>query len=372
LDFGEVWNGQSSNRIFHLTANASGYVRVEIQPDKFSKETFRVAEIRELGPERMVGGKGTGPLPKGPNGPVRDLKGRVKFQAGVPGPYTASADVGNELQVYLVFEPKFDLFQMTAGEKSATMKVSGPGPKGDWALTVPLRGMFNGLIVGAAFTVDDKEVLAVQGTQRVDVAVRLTGTDSVLQGNIHGKNLPPGIQINPVPVTVNPAQTTSLKVPVFLNWGALKADAQELNVGLVFDAGQKSSSAAFSLTPLPASVSASDPKERTDCGIQWLSWVAIFYPAGRLVLNMSGQNIDLANNRNVVGFVNVAGKPVAWGILHLHLGAVASTDAQQWDSSKVNVDFSSRFRADDYLLAVRGPVTLSCQLIDISKFEPPF
>jgi hypothetical protein len=133
LDFGEVWEGQSNTRSFRLTANGSGNVVVSIPPGP-----FRVAEIRALGPEHLAGGKGTGPMPKGPIGPVRDLKHKVSFEPDNNGPWTASADAGDQLQIYVVFAPKV-LFD--PGEKTATMKVAGPGPMGNWVLTVPLRGV---------------------------------------------------------------------------------------------------------------------------------------------------------------------------------------------------------------------------------------
>jgi hypothetical protein len=374
LDFGEVWNGQSTTRTLQLTAIADGYVRVDIPSGP-----FRVAAIREYG--APGGGRADVALSQAntPNSSVqastaptanRVQKGNVTFAPG-PGPWTASATSGDEVDVDLVFEPKFDLAKMTAGPKTAAMSVQGPGPKANWTLSVPMRGTFDGLVVSAAMVVDNPQIVAVQGTAQVDVNVRVTGTDSVLKGTVQGANLPAGVQIKPVPVTVNPAQTTSAKIPVSLNWGPLAPDAKDRIVNLTFEANGKTSSAMFTLVPVPTSVSAGEAK-RTNCGVQQIGWLAQLYPTGRVLFTLRGDNLDLVNNRNVIGIVNIANQSVAWGVVHFKLGSDAHPDTQ-WDSVNIvtNVDFASRFRAEDYVAAARGPISLTCQLID-SNYKFPF
>src|SRR5262249_46881948 len=155
------------------------------------------------------------------------------------------------------------------------------------------------------------------------------------------------------------------------SWGALAADAKDHSVNLSFEANGKTSNAAFTLVPVPSSVSAGEVK-RKDCGVQDVGWLVPLYPTGRVLFTVAGANFDLVNNRNVIGIVNIANQQVAWGIVHFKLGS-NSQPYTQWDSQKVltNVDFSSRFRAQDYVAAARGPITMTCQSID-SNYKIPF
>jgi hypothetical protein len=359
FDFGTVWNGQLSKRTLVLTTNAAGYVAVAIPPGP-----FRIAEFREMGAGGTSAGGGAAARFL-----VRNVKTRVTYRSGQSGPFQWSLPSGAEVQVDIVFQPKFDLFTMTAGPKSATMKVTGPGPQGGWALSIPMHGTFNGLRIGAVFSVDDKEVMAVQGTTSVNVAGRLTGTDTALRGTVHGSNPPPGIQVGQVPVTVNPGQTTGFGVPLTLSWGALKPDGMARNIGLVFQAGAQSSSAAFSLIPVPVSVTAGE-NHRTDCGIGWLDW-GVILSSSKLILNLSGWNRDLISDRDVMAVVNIGSKPVAWGVLHLPPDLNGKNASHQWDSSRINADFAARYGSADYLQAVRHGATLTCRLVG-TIFKPPF
>jgi hypothetical protein len=51
-----------------------------------------------------------------------------------------------EMQIDIVFTPKIQ--RGTTGLKIATMSVTGPGPRGAWALSVPLHGVLNELKLG--------------------------------------------------------------------------------------------------------------------------------------------------------------------------------------------------------------------------------
>ena len=353
LDFGAVWNGQSSKRTFALTTNGNGNVAVEIPTGP-----YRVAEFREMGAGAFGGG---GPLM------ARNVKSHITNPSK---PWRWSLAPGAEIQIDLVFEPKFDLFSMTAGPKPATMKVTGPGPQGNWTLSVPLAGMFNGLKIAATFVVADKEPVVVSPAPGLDLAVSIAATSSELKGTIRGGSLPAGVSVTPVAVTVPPGSEKKVTVPLKLNWnGGFPADGVAKAGELVLEYGGGSQKASFSISGVPATTSTGGMPG--NCGIDFLGWAAILYPDGRLLFSLSGNNFDLINNRNVLGTFFIGGRPVAWGVLHFQFGAEHRKDYKQWDNRKVNVDFDSRVKPSDYLPAVRGQVGFTCGLVG-SSFNPPF
>ena len=122
LDFGNAAEGETALRTFSLTTNSSGSVRVTITPGP-----FRLVEFREIAPAR---GKGHGQ-------PGSDLRSRIKYKKDEAGPFEWSMDASVQIQLDIVFSPRLPA---TPGEQSAFMKVSGPGPHGNWVFTVPLRG----------------------------------------------------------------------------------------------------------------------------------------------------------------------------------------------------------------------------------------
>jgi hypothetical protein len=126
LDFGTVAEGSSAKRTFSLITNAPGYVTVNIPPGP-----FHVAEFREMGPAPV--NKGLGALPPMPA--VGGARSRIKYQESQNGPYQWSMAPNTEMQIDIVFAPK-----AANGPQSATLNATGPGPHGNWALVIPLRG----------------------------------------------------------------------------------------------------------------------------------------------------------------------------------------------------------------------------------------
>jgi hypothetical protein len=358
LDFPAVWNGQSSRRTFGLSTTGAGAVSAQIPAGP-----FRIVEFRLMSGPPAPAGSAVVRMA----GAARQVEFRQTYAAGQPAPAQWNVGANQDVEIDVVFEPKFDLFSMTAGPKTAAMKVAGPGPKQAWSLSVPMQGMFNGIHIGAIFTVDDKEVQAVSGTARVDVQVRLIGVDTPLKGTVHGQNVPAGVTVGSVPVSVNAAQTVTAKVPVSFAWNALPPDGKNRDVQLVFDVPGHASTASFSVVPVPGTVDAGG--QRSDCGIGWLGWSAIIFADGHLLFSLSGNNQDFVNNRDVMGILSVAGAPKAWGIIHLPFdpGGKTTKAYHQWNSANLNSDFDARFNAGDYLAAVRGPVTFSCKLVDAAS-----
>ncbi len=362
LEFGAVWNGQSSRRTFALTTTAAGNVAVQVPPGP-----FRIVEFRLMsGPPAPINGAAARIV-----GSSRQVELRLTYSAAQPAPPLWNVGAGKDIELDAVFEPKFDLFSMTAGPKSEHMKVAGLGPTHPWSLSIPLQGTFNGLHVETIFTVDDKEVQVVSPAKHLDVQVRVVGVDTAVSGMVRGGTVPAGVTVGSVPLSVKGAQTVTAKLPVSLSWGALKPDGVNRDVELVFDAGGHSSKARFSVVPVPGSVDAGG--QRADCGIGWLGWNVVLSPDGRLNYSLSGNNQDLVNVRDILTTLSVAGRVVAWGYMHLDFdpGGKTTTSSNHWNSANLPVNFNSRFGPADYVPAVRGGVAFSCKLVNFD-FKPPF
>jgi hypothetical protein len=264
FDFGEVWDGDMTRKTFHLTTTAAGYVTVQIP-----NGPFRVAEFREMGavqaPSKNPGSKSPVNL-----GPIQPVKSRITYQDGQSGPFQWSLAPGTDIQIDVAFQPHFNLFTEAAGQKSASMKVTGPGMHGNWTLSVPLLGMFDGLKLSATMAPETKEILAITGEKYVPLNVTLYGLDTPVTGTIRaGSQVPPGVSV--MPKSVNVGAKAKLAVTVWLSLGTINApkDRSPQPLELVFDDGKKTSKAMFQFIGLPGSRTFSSG-ERNDCVVSHL------------------------------------------------------------------------------------------------------
>src|SRR5262249_4468126 len=221
---------------------------------------FRVAEIREMGP---TGGS------KNPGGQSAMLgqatKNRIKFSENQLSPYTYHLEPGGEIQVDVYFQPHFKFGSEMAGQKNATLKVTGPGPKFGWTLSVPLRGMFDGLKLSATIVPQVKDLYALAGDKVLPVNVTLYGLDTPVSGNIKlGANPPAGVSI--MPATVKVAAKEKITTTVWLSLGNFTLDETPRPLELIFDDGTKTSKTVLQFTGL-ASARSFSSAERGDCGI---------------------------------------------------------------------------------------------------------
>src|SRR5215831_16281508 len=136
LDFGSVADGAPVTRTFTLLTNAAGYVSVTIPPGP-----FRVSEFREMGP--LPAGSKNLPLQSQPAA-VSGVRSRIRYQEGQNGPYQWNMAPNTQMQVDIVCAVKSQATQV-AGQRLETMNVTGPGPHGNWVITVPLRATVVGL-----------------------------------------------------------------------------------------------------------------------------------------------------------------------------------------------------------------------------------
>jgi hypothetical protein len=138
LDFGTVQDGLSSEQTFSLTTNASGYVTVSIPTGP-----FRIAEFREMVP-LQGGSKNVGGQPA--VAAIGGVKSRIKYQEGQKGPYQWSMAPNSVIQLALIFAPTIKGGNKV-GPVLGNMNVSGPGPRGNWTLAIPLRGVLGNLVL---------------------------------------------------------------------------------------------------------------------------------------------------------------------------------------------------------------------------------
>lgn len=174
-----------------FTTQNAGALRVEIPGG-----AFFVSQIREMGPpkSRLI---------------APDVKGRAVF-GPLPGPWTYNIlAAGDQLQIDVTFQPKWDMSTMNAGPKSASMKVSGPGVTVPWTFSVPLAGMFNGKHTMPLVTLPEKDFLI---TNSMNVVVHLVGAGDETKGRLVW-SLPAGVTVDwgsPTDLTLGGAESKDL------------------------------------------------------------------------------------------------------------------------------------------------------------------
>ncbi len=243
MDFGSVWNGESAKRTLSLTTIASGYVTVEIP-----RGPFRVAEYRELG--GSTGGQTVVQFG------MKSVKARTTYADGQSGPFQWSLAPNTAIEVDIVFQPHFDLFTMAAGPKSATMKVTGPGPHGAWAFNVPLRGMFDGMRTSPLLILPEKDILSVADPFETvqKFVVRLVGTGEDVSGRIVWPSASPGLKVKPYGnVSLDASETKEFTVPVEGTGG--HTDKTPLDGAVAFEFVRRGQSAPQQTVAVPFRVS---------------------------------------------------------------------------------------------------------------------
>jgi hypothetical protein len=356
FDFGEVWDGDLGKKTFYIKANASGFITVEIPAGP-----FHVSEYREMG--KATGGSknmGTG---KSPIVPIQPVKVRYPYPDGRTGPLQWKVEPDTDVQIDVVFQPHFKFGGEMAGQKSATMKVSGPGPKLNWTLALPLRGMFDGVKISALINADQKEVFGVQHDQGAYVNVTITGLGTPVQGTIKaGGKVPKGVSVESQVVTV-PAKV-SFKFPVWIAFSAVNVGPQQPGE-LVFESSSGSSKTQFLLTISSSADFEMNSGDRGDCGVSRVSLSLQITPPsqsksgrtpGRLGWAFVGWNYDLLANR--------------WAEMTAQAGGVELFAPQRFtlpanvsDETRQHSPYMQQFDAtgEEWARIMQGPAQFGCR-----------
>lgn len=232
LDFPALWNGEAKKLTVRFASPAAGTVSA-----KLSDRNFRVTELRAMGGGLMTGG-----------GPVA-----ARLPSGSPvtrEPFEKSVAEGQEVQVDVVFEPKFSLDNV-AGPKTATLVLAGPGAPTSWRVDVPVAGRFEGIKLSLVFKTDGDTFDVVEPDNQFQVPVSLLGFGHTVQGRFRLKSAPNGFLMDEKTFSVPPGGTARTTLTfhlagIWLGNGAYRPGGE---VRVVFEYEGKSSEVVFTVRP---------------------------------------------------------------------------------------------------------------------------
>ncbi len=209
LDFPPLWSGESARKTVTLTTVAAG--DVSATPPQ---APFAIAEIRVVTADLIPTGNKMAPLT------------HVRARRTSP-PWQVSCAAGDQVQVDVAFAPVFDLFQMAAGAKSATLALHGPTTYGAWDAAVPIDGMFNGKRLLPLKTIPDADAtvtVSPTAPSQVPLVIRFVSTGEAFDARVEAYDtsrfglrsgqwsvsVPSGSTVElPMWMVVNPAQCCS-------------------------------------------------------------------------------------------------------------------------------------------------------------------
>jgi len=354
LYFGAVWQGDSAKQTFHFDNTGSGYIHVD------TPLPFQVSEIRALtaGGGSKNSGKG---LPQNmPLGP--QVKTRVKFTPNQNGPYTALVDAGTNVEVDVVLQPQL---QSTIGDKSALMKISGPGAIHDWGMSIPLHGT-----VAAGLEASPSQLWAIGNDQGAYVNVIIHGTNSNVSGTLKGGGvLPPGISITPQSVNV-PASGT-FQTQLWLAFNGISTDLKARPLQIVFEAPNHSTSSQIQFRGVPDTALEINSGDRGDCGVSRASLSLRISPPhqyknlttkGKRGWVFLGWNYDLLNSRYVEMTADSGGVSL---FSHTPFVIRQNTSDQVREFSPYEEDFD--VTPEKWAKILQGPANFGCRQWDTTS-----
>jgi hypothetical protein len=354
LYFGAVWQGDSAKQTFRFDNTDGGYIHVD------TPLPFQVSEIRALtaGGGSKNSGKG---LPQNiPLGP--QVKTRVKFTPNQTGPYTALVDPGANVEVDVILQPPL---QSATGDKSAVMKITGPGSIHDWGMSIPLHGT-----VQSGLEASPSQLWAIGNDQGAYLNVIIHGTNNNVSGTLKGGGvLPPGISITPQSVNV-PASGTS-QTQLWLSFNAIPTDLKARPLQIVFEASNHSTSSQIQFVGVPGTALEINSGDRGDCGVSRASLSLQIMPP-RQYKNQStkgkrgwvflGWNYDLLNNRYVEMTAESGGVQL---FSHFPFTVPQNTSDQVREFSPYMEDFD--VTPEQWARILQGPARFGCRQWDTTS-----
>lgn len=183
LDFPALWSGETARATFTITAPAAGVVSATPPNPPFAIVAMQV----------LSGTRQTARIGAGGRQPAALVTAVSTVSRRTSPPWQVSCAEGEEVQVEVAFAPVFDLFQMAAGEKSATIALNGPSAYGSWNASVPLEGMFNGKrLVPLMMIPDADRAVTVSRTTPTQVVftIRFVSTGEPFQATVESCETP--------------------------------------------------------------------------------------------------------------------------------------------------------------------------------------
>ncbi len=224
VDFGKPFSGEQVRRTVVLSMTAAG--EAEFILNAKAAPGFSIAEVRAMGAgASATPGTGATPLSQRNNTmAVRQVAQRVSAP-----PWKLRVSEPTELQVDVVYAPKFDAFNNVAGPKSVQLDARARNVRGE-GMGVPfeLRAQFQGLQLGVSVAVKTPEIYlrkpstySIDQTKPVDAlepsAVTLSLANlsgAALPVRIEAGALPVGVSAGPVELTLKKDETRDVSVPL--------------------------------------------------------------------------------------------------------------------------------------------------------------
>jgi hypothetical protein len=344
LDFGAVWDGESSTRTLTFKAVAAGTIRAAIANAPFSVKAMRIMGVGASG--------GGASASMGQVGAAMVRNVRVSQTSA---PWEVNANSGEEVQVDVLFAPKFDLFTMGAGPKASSLVIKGPGLHLGWSMPVPTAGTFYGKRIGVTFVALASNIPVLTTDKEVSIPLRLFGNGTAATGLIRSKTLPPGTSLPPKSVALGANQTLDVTMSLLNN--GVQADGESRTLEIAFDYGNGSSSAATTIVGLPITLSRQTTM-RTDCGVQKAHFLMGFdvkqdRSGATAHYQLAAYNSDMFAARHAWGEWVINGKSIA--------EVVGTTEIGMDKMAMVTNPFPITMTMEGYAEVVRGPLMVGCQ-----------
>ncbi len=182
LEFAPVWDGETARKTLAFKTTTAGAISAVVP-----NGPFRISEMRIMGGLTQTGGpKSMGGISQ-PTIQTHQVKVRQ-----TSAPWQITSEANEDVEIDVVFAPKFDLFTMGAGPKTSTLTVKGLAQTTAWTMNVPIAGTFNGKRIGVVFVAGAAEIPVVSGESQVVLPLTLYGSGTPTTGTIRAKNMPKG------------------------------------------------------------------------------------------------------------------------------------------------------------------------------------
>jgi len=373
VNFGAVASGQQARRTIILNTTGNGDVAFSLNIP--NAPGFVITELRVMGQGASVaqGSSTQAPLPSGntktalPDSAARNVAARVSTV-----PWTVRLNGPSELQVDVLYAPKLDLFNNTAGAKMGVLEgVIRNGDVFGTSASIALRANFVGLkeVNAAVLKPRENPVYVVeeatgqQGKLLVDFDV--ASVSAPIAGQLKQAADVPGIRLYGEDVKLPAGTSTVVSADGFTAWhanGGLVADGMPRTVPIELSWEGGISRTSVDVIPVPASKNFQSPM-MTDCGVQMAH--ALFqykFNAGKpqATVQLTLRNNDPLRTAYIFVEADVGGERICF------TSAYISHDGFTQQKS----DYVCQGTTEGYLKVVRGPVEYQCQSLECAGQTP--
>jgi len=219
-NLGVVYAGQSALTTVSLTSPGDTYVEARLNLNATNRK-FRIVNAVSYTGEIVNGALAVSQVI--PGGQYQDVvpdPAHLPAQISKAGFVSILARKGQRIDINVIFEP-VALGMTPVGDNEATLELSGVysaemdithpnAPVPSWSRTASMHAYFSGVNFGAILYTDQQHATTLTG-QALDMSVLVRNAASTpITGVITAVQLPPGVAMVPVPVSINPLTTQRL------------------------------------------------------------------------------------------------------------------------------------------------------------------